>query len=119
MRVLIVDDNELMRYTIRALLTELNHEVVGEAEDGERAIKACAALKPEVVFLDLIMPGRSGVDILADIRKLDPKVKVVVITAVDQKELDRKLANKSVTAVIRKPFSYDEFKEAVSRMVRA
>ena len=51
MKVLIVDDNELMRFTIRALLTEMGHEVVGEAADGERALKAFSALKPEVVFL--------------------------------------------------------------------
>ncbi|HBB66958.1 MAG: hypothetical protein A2X28_04915 [Elusimicrobia bacterium GWA2_56_46] len=117
MKILIVDDNELMRYTIRALLTELGHEVAGEAGDGEAALKAYAELKPEVVFLDLIMPGQSGVEILADLRKLDPKVRVVVITAVDQKELDRKLSHTGVTAIIRKPFSYEEFKAVVRSIV--
>lgn len=116
MKILIVDDNELMRYTIRALLTELGHEVVGEAEDGESAVKTYAALKPEVVFLDLLLPGKSGVEILEDLRAIEPKVRVVIVTAVSQAELDRKLFKKGVTAIIRKPFSYEEFKETVSRI---
>jgi two-component system chemotaxis response regulator CheY len=116
MKVLIVDDNEIMRCTLNALLVELGHEVVGEAEDAVSALKAYTELKPEVVFLDLVMPGRSGVEILADLRKLDPKAKVVIITAVEQDELDRKLSDKGVAAIIRKPFSYEEFKEAIGRI---
>jgi len=116
MKVLIIDDNALTRYTIKSLLLKLGHEVLGEAEDGESALKAYSELRPEVVFLDLIMPGRSGSEILDDLRALDPKARVVVVTAVEQVELDRRLADKGATAVIRKPFSYEEFKAAVSRI---
>jgi DNA-binding NarL/FixJ family response regulator len=116
MRILIVDDNELMRRTIRAFLVDIGHEVVGEAEDGASAVKNYIALKPEMVFLDLILPGRSGEEILEDLRKIDPKVRVVIITAVSQIEVDRKLLKKGVTAVIHKPFSYEEFKETLSRI---
>jgi two-component system, chemotaxis family, chemotaxis protein CheY len=116
MKVLIVEDNALTRYTIRTLLLKLGHEVVGEAEDAESALKAYSELKPEVVFLDLILPGRSGVEILEDIRALDPAARVVILTAVDQAELDRRLSDKGVTAIIRKPFSYEEFKESVNRI---
>ena len=73
MKVLIVEDNALMRYTIKSLLLKLGHEVVGEAGDAESAINAYTALKPEVVFLDLILPGKSGVEILEVLRGLDPK----------------------------------------------
>ncbi|MEI7480790.1 MAG: response regulator [Elusimicrobiota bacterium] len=117
MKALIVEDNALMRYTIKSLLLKLGHEVVGEAGDAESAINAYTALKPEVVFLDLILPGRSGVEILEVLRGLDPKIKVVVVTAIEQTELDRKLSNKGVMTVIRKPFSYEEFKEALSHIV--
>jgi two-component system chemotaxis response regulator CheY len=116
MKVLIVEDNELMRYTIRTLLLKLGHEVAGEAEDAESALKAYAELKPEVVFLDLLLPGRSGLEILGDIRALDPAARVVILTAVDQTELDRRLSDKGVVMIIRKPFSYEEFKESVNRI---
>ena len=110
MKVLLVDDNALTRYTIKSLLDRLGHEVVAEAEDGESAVRCFREFSPDVVFLDLIMPGRSGVDILADLRAVDPAARVVVITAVDQDEIDRRLSDKGVSAILRKPFSYDDFK---------
>lgn len=116
MKVLIIEDNALTRYTIKSLLLKLGHEVVGEAEDAESAIKAYTALKPEAVFLDLVLPGKSGVEILEEIRRMDPGARVVIVTAVEQAELDRGLSDKGVAAIIRKPFSYEEFKAAVNRI---
>ncbi|OGS11379.1 MAG: hypothetical protein A2234_00275 [Elusimicrobia bacterium RIFOXYA2_FULL_58_8] len=110
MRVLVVEDNALTRYTLRALLDKLGHEVVAEAETGEQAVEFFSTLKPDVVFLDLILPGKSGVEVLADLRAVDAKARVVVITAVDQEELDRRLSDTGVRAILRKPFSFEEFK---------
>jgi len=118
MKVLIIDDNALTRYTIKTLLLKLDHEVTGEAENGDDALKAYAELKPDVVFLDLILPGKSGVEILEDLLKLDPGAKVVIITAVEQRELDQKLENRGISGVIRKPFSFEEFREAVNGIAR-
>ena len=118
MKVLIIDDNALTRYTIKTLLLKLEHEVVGEVENGEAALKAYAGSKPDIVFLDLILPGKSGVEILEELLKLDPGAKVVILTAVEQEELDRQLANRGVSGVIRKPFSFEEFKEAVGGIAR-
>ena len=116
MKALIVEDNALMRHTIKSILLKLGHEVVGEAEDSVSAIKAYSEFKPEVVFLDLVLPGKSGVEILDEIRGVNPEARIVVVTAVEQDEIDRRLSNKGVTAIIRKPFSYEEFKAAVSRI---
>ncbi len=110
MRVLLVEDNALMRYTIKSLLDKLGHEVVAEAEDGPSAVKFFKELRPDVVFLDLILPGRSGVEILGDLRAVDPAARVVVVTAVEQDEIDKRLADKGVNVILRKPFSYDDFK---------
>lgn len=110
MRILLVDDNALTRYTIKSLLDKLGHEVVAEAEDGAGAVKYFSELKPDVVFLDLILPGRSGVEILEDLRAVDPAARVVIVTAVEQDEIDRRLSKTGVSAILRKPFSYDDFK---------
>lgn len=83
---------------------------MGEAEDGGRAVQYFTRLKPDVVFLDLILPGRSGVEVLEDLRRVNPKARVVVITAADQQEIDRRLAGKDVYAILRKPFSFGDFK---------
>ena len=117
MKVLIVDDNELMRSTIGAILTEMGHEVVGEAEEAAGALESFAALKPEMVFLDLVMPCKSGIEVLQEIRAADPKARVVIITAVEQTETDKDLLKKGATAIIRKPFSFEEFKESVNRIL--
>jgi len=110
MRVLLVEDNALTRYTIKALLNKLGHVVVAEAETGAAAVEYFTEHKPDVVFLDLILPGKSGVEVLDDLRSLDPAARVVVITAVEQDEVDRRLSNKGVQAILRKPFSFEDFK---------
>lgn len=117
MKVLLVEDNALTRYTIKSLLLKLGHEVVGEAEDAQSALAAYRELKPDVVFLDLILPGRSGVEVLGDLRAVDPAVRVVVVTAVEQDEIDKRLSDKGVSAILRKPFSYDDFKALMKDLV--
>ena len=114
MKVMIVEDNSLTRYTIKSLLLRMGHEVVGEAGNAAGAVKAYAEIKPEVVFLDLILPGKSGVEIFEEIRRIDPKARVVVITVLEQDEIDRRLLDEGVAAIIRKPFSYEEFKAVVN-----
>lgn len=89
---------------------KLGHEIVGEAEDGDKAIQYFTQLKPDVVFLDLILPGKSGIEVLEDLRRVNPKTRIVVITAVDQAEIDRQLSNKNIHAIMRKPFSFGDFK---------
>ncbi|OIO00233.1 MAG: response regulator [Elusimicrobia bacterium CG_4_10_14_0_2_um_filter_56_8] len=116
MRVLLVEDNALTRYTIKSLLEKLGHEVVGEAEDGPSAVKHFSELKPDIVFLDLILPGKSGVEILGDLRAVDPAARVVIVTAVEQDEIDRRLKDKGVSAILRKPFSFDDFKALMKEL---
>lgn len=115
-KILLVEDNEQTRHVIKSLLQKLGHEIVGEAEDGDKAIQYFAQLKPDVVFLDLILPGKSGVEVLDDLRRADPKMRVVVITAVDQEEIDRSLSGKNIHAVLRKPFSFGDFKTLMASL---
>jgi len=117
MKVLIVDDNSLMRSTIKALLIKLGHKVVSDEENAEGALKAFVKFKPEVVFLDIILPGRSGLEILDDIRKINTHVKIIIISAIEQDEIDEKLSDKGVDAIIRKPFSYEDFKKTINQVL--
>jgi len=110
MKALIIEDNALTCYTIKSLLGKLGHEVVGEAADSVGAVRCFAELKPDVVFLDLILPGKSGAEVFEELRKVNPKPKIVVLTAVDQEEMDRQLSNKGVDAIMHKPFSFEELK---------
>jgi NarL family two-component system response regulator LiaR len=81
-RVLIVDDHQIVRKGIRGLLgTEADLEVVGEAKDGFEAISKAATLKPEVVLMDLEMPGMDGIEAIRRIKEHPPEVQILVLTS--------------------------------------
>lgn len=81
LRVLVVDDHPLYRDGLRALLTSLpGIELVGEAENGDAAIELAATLTPDVVLMDLSMPGRSGIDATRAITAHHPEIGVLVLT---------------------------------------
>ncbi|HBE89484.1 MAG TPA: hypothetical protein DDW67_10140 [Elusimicrobia bacterium] len=112
MKVLIVDDSDLTRAMIRDLLTEMGHQVVGEACDGAEGVKLFAVTSPELVLMDMIMPGKTGLEALEEIRAIDPAARVVMVTAVQQEPLKEQLLGKGAAGVLSKPFMYDEL-EAV------
>ncbi len=80
-RVLVVDDHPLTRGALSALLEQHEFSVVGEAGDGEEAIDKARTLLPDLVLLDLSMPGLSGLDALPRLRAAAPGCEVVVLTA--------------------------------------
>lgn len=112
MKVLIVDDNADIRGMIRFILEKQGHTVAGEAEDGPGALKAFKELRPEVMLLDVIMPGMSGLDVLEEIRKIDPGAAVIMVTALEQDALNRRLLRMGAAGMIFKPFRADEFEKA-------
>lgn len=79
-RVLICDDNDAVRWFVRAVLETAAMEVVGEAVDGDEAVAAAARLQPDVILLDLAMPERSGLDALPDLRRVAPDAQIVVLS---------------------------------------
>ena len=81
MRILIVDDHPITRGALAALLGQHDFSVVGEAGDGETAIELARSLQPQLVLLDLSMPGLSGLEALPRIRDAAPDCEVVVLTA--------------------------------------
>jgi two-component system, NarL family, response regulator DegU len=80
-RILIVDDHPLTREALSSLLKQHGFEVVGEASDGEAAIAAAGELQPDIVLLDLSMPGLDGLKALPRLRAAAPECEVVVLTA--------------------------------------
>ena len=86
LRVLLVDDHDLFRTGLRNLLEEQGVHVVGEAADGAQAIRMVRELAPDVVVMDLNMPGMSGVEATRQVTSLAPLTRVVVLTISDQDE---------------------------------
>jgi len=85
-RILIVDDHPLTRDALAALLAQQGFEVVGEAADGWEALTKARELQPDLVLLDLTMPGMDGLTALPKLREEAPASEVVVLTASDAEE---------------------------------
>ena len=80
-RLLIVDDHPLTRDALAALMQQHGFEVAGQASDGAEAIELARALSPDVILLDLSMPGLDGLEALPRLREAAPECEVVVLTA--------------------------------------
>jgi two-component system, NarL family, response regulator LiaR len=81
-RVLLVDDHVIVREGLRTLLSEEpGIEVVGEAGDGGESVRLAAALRPDVILMDLVMPGMDGIQAMQDIRAISPSSRVLVLTS--------------------------------------
>lgn len=86
-RVYLADDHELVRYALRVLIeAEPDMEVVGEAADSESAVRGCVEVVPDVLLLDLRMPGEGGIEVCREVRKQCPSTAVVVLTSFDGDE---------------------------------
>lgn len=87
-RILIADDHLIVRQGLRLILeTENGLELVGEASDGAEAIQRCAELKPDVVLMDLRMPGMDGLTAIEHLRLGQPQIAVVILTTFNEDEL--------------------------------
>jgi len=81
-RILIVDDHAIVRKGQRALIeTEPGMEVVGEAADGVQAVKMAHSLEPDIVLLDLVMPGKGGIEAIGEIKEMNPQARILVLTS--------------------------------------
>ncbi len=81
-RILIVEDHYLLIYGIKALLSRmLGYEVVGEIDDGLNVYAACQQLNPDIVLMDLNLPGMDGIDVIRQLKRRRPELIIVVITA--------------------------------------
>lgn len=82
-RVLIVDDHNVVRKGLSSLLSaeKYNIEVIGEAGDGEEAIVKANQLVPDVILMDLVMPKKSGIEAIIEIKKIQPKARILVLTS--------------------------------------
>ena len=118
MRVLIVDDHALVRSGIASLLTANDIEVVGEASSGLEAVEKTRSLRPDIVLMDIKMPGCNGIQATKLIKEEIPQAKIVMVTAFDDDEdLFEAMKNGAVGYVL-KNVRAEEFMDLLSDVMR-
>ncbi|MHA1449912.1 MAG: response regulator [Candidatus Hodarchaeales archaeon] len=114
-KILITDDSLFMRKLIGKILKEQGHTIIGEAGSGEAAVEKFAKLKPDLVIMDIVMPGMNGLIALKKIIKLDPLAKVIMMSAQGQKSLASEAIKNGASEFVIKPFKVEQVIKAVNR----
>ena len=114
-RVIIADDEAIIRLDLKELLTSAGFDVVGEAADGIDALEAIEREQPDVAILDVKMPGADGVDVAR--RVAGSSTKVILLTAFSQRHLIESARDAGVAAYLVKPFRSPELLRVVEEVV--
>jgi len=117
-RLLVVDDALFMRKMISDVAADAGWEVVGEAGDGAVAVSLYERLRPDLVTMDLVMPVMGGLEALRRIRALDPGAKVIVVTALDQKQALMDSIRDGAIDFIVKPFERERVRNLLVKLGR-
>ncbi len=115
-KILVVDDKEMMRDSVATILGRRGHAVISAAS-GEMAIAKLVEKKPDAVVTDLQMPGMSGIELLAEIRKIDEDLPVILMTAYATVATAVEAMREGAFDYVTKPFSGDELAIAVDRAI--
>ncbi|MFX1453548.1 MAG: response regulator [Promethearchaeota archaeon] len=118
-RIMIVDDAQFTRNMLKKIISKTNYgSVVGEAENGNEAIKLYKKLKPDLVTMDLVMPEKGGIETIEELLKVDPNAIIVVVSALGQEALVLEAAKKGAKDFIQKPFKTEQIVEVMERILK-
>jgi two-component system nitrate/nitrite response regulator NarL len=113
-KILIVDDHEVVRDGLKNILTSLeNISIAGEAGNGEDAVKMYSSLKPDLVIMDISMPGMNGIEATKIIKEKDPDARILILTMHDNQEYLNQIIRSGAKGFILKNTDKDELLEAV------
>lgn len=107
-RMMIVDDALMMRTTLRRIFEKAGHEIVGEAVNGEQAITSYAKCQPDLVTMDLTMPGLGGIEAIKHIVASNPAANIIVVSALGQKNIIFEALQNGAKNYVLKPIDADK-----------
>jgi two-component system chemotaxis response regulator CheY len=115
-KILVVDDAQFTRNMLKKIIEKTDYtEVVGEASDGNEAIKLYKKLNPDLVTMDLVMPVKGGIETIEELREIDDDALIICVSALGQEALVLEAAKKGAKDFIQKPFKSDQVTEVLER----
>ena len=116
-KVLIVDDASYMREMIKDILSKAGYEIVGEVEDAKDAAGKYAALKPDIITMDIVMKEATGIDGVKAIIKLNPSANILMVSAMGQQSMVVEAIQAGAKGFVIKPFKPEVLLEEVNRII--
>ncbi len=116
--ILITDDSDAIRLVLRDIVEIGKHIVVGEAYDGAGAVEKYTQLKPDVLLLDLAMPKKDGLTVIQEIIEMDPKAKIILITAAGNMKIIDKCLASGAKSYIAKPFEFEQVLKIIDETLK-
>lgn len=117
-RILIVDDEKFMRFTLKRILEMDGHEVVGEAGNGLEAFDQYSNLKPDVVTMDITMPEMDGIEAVRKICTEFPDAKIIMCSAMGQTQMVTQCLRNGALDFIIKPFNPERINAAINKVLK-
>jgi two-component system chemotaxis response regulator CheY len=114
---LIVDDSAFMRFHLRRLMDSIENVIASEAANGNEAIVEYGRLKPDIVLMDIVMPGLEGVETVRRICEADPGARVIMISSVSYREKVQEALSAGAKCFIPKPVTTVELRSAIERVL--
>jgi two-component system chemotaxis response regulator CheY len=116
-RVLVVDDAAFMRMMIKDILQKNGYEIAGEAANGAEAAAMYQELKPDVVTMDITMPEMDGITAVKEIKKVDPKARIIMCSAMGQQAMVLDAIQAGAYDFVVKPFQEERVLDAVKKVL--
>jgi len=115
--IMIVDDSKLVRRKLTDIITSAGHKVVAECERGDEALKAYLTFRPDLVTMDIHMPGMNGLEAMEQIKKADENARVLIISAASQETTILEGIHKGAAGFMVKPFTNERVLNTVHRLL--
>ncbi len=115
--ILVVDDLRSIRLTLGGILEDKGHNVV-TVEDGYQAIEAVRKTHFDTIFMDIKMPGINGVQTFREVKKIDPRAAVIMMTAYSVEDLVKEALEEGAYAIVYKPFDIDKIVAMIDELLR-
>ena len=113
-RIILVEDHAILREGLKALiLMEVDFDIVGEFASAELALPGISELQPDIVMTDLALPGRSGIELLAEVKRVSPRSRKLVLTAHENEEYIRAALNAGADGYVLKDANRVELMQAI------
>lgn len=116
-KILLVDDHTLIRDAIRAHLSGENYQIVAEASNGKEAIEMIEKAQPDIVFMDINMPGQDGISTTREIKKKYPELEVIALSMLQESQYIRQMFEAGAKGYLLKNCSEEDLKQAIDHVL--